>query len=160
MWTWTHERLVAQQVSARQGTLAGQSQRYPWVLPRVSTARWHVNETVAETLAFCASVPEVELYACPVTTHVAVPWFHTTQLQRATNAGVTAPIAEGPQPFCKYWWTGQSYVEHFDVGSADVYHGFGDTRAGIQTTHDLFRPIANRKSRAVNLVPSSWYTCM
>jgi hypothetical protein len=107
-WTWSRERLVAQQVSARQGTLAGHSQRYPWVLPQVSTARWHVNETVAETLAFCASVPYVELYACPVTTHVPVPWFHATQLKRAKETGVKATIAEGPQPFCKYWWTGQS----------------------------------------------------
>jgi hypothetical protein len=127
MWTWPHELLVAQQVSARQGTRAGQAQRYPWVLPQVSTARWHVNETVAETLAFCASVPDVELYACPVTTHVPVLWFQKTQLQRAQAAGVTAPVAEGPQPFCKYWWTGRSYIEHFDVGSADVYHGFGNT---------------------------------
>ena len=88
---------------------------------------------MAETLAFCASVPDVELYACPVTTHVAVPWFHTTQLQRATKAGVAAPIAEGPQPFCKYSWSGDSYIEHFDVGSAELYHGFGNTISDMHT---------------------------
>ena len=93
-----------------------------------------MNETVAETLAFCASAPVVELYACPVTTHVPVPWFQKTQLQRAKDAGITAPIAEGPQPYCKYQWTGISYIKHFDVGSADVYHGFGDTGYGAQTT--------------------------
>jgi hypothetical protein len=70
-------------------------------------------------------------------------------------------------PFLAFWLGGTvEAVATPAAGAAEKIKSVGKaTGAAVLgmasvSIHDLFRPIANRKSRAVNIVPGSWYTCM
>jgi hypothetical protein len=132
MWEWPLDVLTAQQGRSATWTLAERAARFPWVLPVVVTSRWHVNATVSETLEYCKKSPDVVTYESLVTEHVPVLWYYEPQIQRSISAGISAPVASGPEPFCKYWHCG---TQHFGVGPADVYHGFGFSESSSHATN-------------------------